>query len=104
MTLKLFVLIQIFKSQVISSQDQWFALHAMRIVCLLKAVSPAWVTKTILIVLVINNIHHSGSFDVWQAKVKRHCSAEPASPVPRALNKRYSARGGPDKVSFVFIT
>ena len=79
-------------------------LHDMRIVCLLKAVTPAWVRNTVSFTLVINYIHHSGSFEVLQAKVKCHSSVGPARPVPRALNKHYSVRGGPINVSFMYIT
>ena len=43
-------------------------LHDMRIVCLLKAVTPAWVTYTIPFLLVIDYIHHDGSFEILQAK------------------------------------
>ena len=45
-------------------------LHAMRIVCLLKAVIPAWVTNTVQFLLVIDYNCHSGSFEILQAKVK----------------------------------
>ena len=79
-------------------------LHDMRIVCLLKAVNPAWVRNTVSFTLVINYIHHSGPFEVLQAKVKCHSSVGPARPVPRALNKHYSVRGGPINVSFMYIT
>ena len=44
-------------------------LHAMRIVCLLKAVIPAWVTNSVSFTLKIDYIHHSDSFEVLQAKV-----------------------------------
>ena len=44
-------------------------LHDMRIVCLLKAVTPAWVTKTVSFTFLIDYIHHSGSFEVLQVKV-----------------------------------
>ena len=49
-----------------------FELHDMRIVCLLqlRVVTPSWVTNTVSFLLVINYIHHSGSFEVLQAKVK----------------------------------
>ena len=76
-----------------------FELHDMRIVCLLKAVTPAWVTNMVPFTLLIAYIHHSGSFEVLQAKVKGLLSVGPARPVPRALNKHYSARGGPINVS-----
>ena len=79
-------------------------LHDMRIICLLKTVTPAWVTSTVSFLLVIDYIHHSGSSDVLQAKVKCHLSVGLARPVPRALNKHYSARGGPINVSFMYIT
>ena len=81
-----------------------FELHDMRIVCLLKAVTPAWVTYTIPFTLLIDYIHHSGSFEVLQAEVKCHSSVGPARPVPRALNKHYSARGGSIHVSFMYIS
>ena len=81
-----------------------FELHVMRIVCLLKAVTPAWDIYMVSFTLVINYIHHSGSFEILQAKIKCHLSVGPARPVPRALNKHYSARGGSINVSFVYIT
>ena len=76
----------------------------MCIVCLLKEVTPAWVTNTFPFLLVIDYIHRSGSFEVLRAKVKCLLSVGPARPVPRALNKHYSARGGPINVSFMYIT
>ena len=76
----------------------------MRIVCLLKEVTPAWVTNTFPFLLVIDYIHRSGSFEALRAKVKCLLSVRPARPVPRALNKHYSARGGPINVSFMYIT
>ena len=78
-------------------------LQDMRMVCLLMAVTPAWVINTVSFLL-IDFIHHSGSFEVLQAKVKCHLSDRPARPVPRALNKRYSARGGAINLSFMYIT
>ena len=81
-----------------------FELHDMRIVCLLKTVTPAWVIYTVSFTLVINYIHHSGSFEILQAKIKCHLSVGPARPVPRALNKHYSARGRPIDVSFMYFT
>ena len=74
-------------------------LHDMRIVCLLKAVTPAWVTNTVSFTLKIDYIHYSGSFEILQAKVNVFYR-----PVPRALNKHYSARGGPINVSFMYFT
>ena len=44
-------------------------LHDMRIVCLLKAVTPAWVTNTVSFTLKIDYIQYSGSFEILQAKV-----------------------------------
>ena len=79
-------------------------LHDIRIFCLLKAATPAWVINTTPFTIAINYIHHSGSFDILQAKVKCHLSVGPARPVPRALNKHYSARGEPIYVSFMYIT
>ena len=81
-----------------------FELHDMRIVYLLKAVTPAWVINTVSFLLVIDYTHYSGSFDILQAKVKCHLSVGPARPVPRALNKHYFARGGPITVSFMYFT
>ena len=46
-----------------------FELHDMLIVCLLKAVTPAWVRNTVSFTLQIDYIHHSGSFEVFQAKI-----------------------------------
>ena len=79
-------------------------LHDMCIVCLVKAVTPAWVTNTVSFTIAIDYIHYSGSFEILQAKVKCHLSVGPARPVPRALNKHYSARGGPINVSFMCFT
>ena len=81
-----------------------FELHDMRIVCLLKAVTPAWVTNTVPYLVVIDYIHYSGPFAVLQAKVKCLLSVGPARPVLRALNKHYSARGVSINVSFMYIT
>ena len=81
-----------------------FELHDMRIVCLLKAVTPAWVTNTVSFKIAINYIRCSGSFEVLQAKVKCPLSVGLARPVPRALNKLYSARGGSINVSFMYVT
>ena len=81
-----------------------FELHDMRMICLLKAATPAWVTNTVSFTLLIDYIHHSGSFEVLQAKVECLLSVGPARPVPSALNKHYSARGGPINVSFMYTT
>ena len=76
----------------------------MRMVCLLGAVTPAWVTSTVPFLLVIGYIRYSGSFEILQAKVKCHISVGPARPVPRAFIKQYSARGGSINVPLVYIT
>ena len=76
----------------------------MRIVCLPKAFTPAWVTNTVPFTIAINYIRYSDSFEILQAKVICHLSVRPARPVPRALNKHYSARGGPIHVSFMYIS
>ena len=79
-------------------------LHARRIVCFFKAVTPKLVTNTFPFWLATDYIHHSGSFEVLQAKVKCLLLVGHAGPVPRALNKHYSALGGPNNVSFMYIT
>ena len=71
-------------------------LHAMRIVCLFKALTPAWVTKTTSFTIAIDYTRYSGSFEILQAKVKCLLSVWP-------LNKHYSARGGPINVSFMYF-
>ena len=68
MTLNLFVLVQgCYMQSYIVLGSVVFELHDMRMVCLLKAATPAWVTNTFPFLLVINYIHHSGSFEVLQA-------------------------------------
>ena len=54
---------------------------------------------------VINRLHSSFRF-VWgiTSQGKMPLSVGPVRPVPRALNKHYSARGGPINISFVYIT
>ena len=76
----------------------------MRMVCLLKAVTPAWVTNTVSFLLVFDYICYSDLFEILQAKVKCHLSVGPARPVPRALNRHYLARGGSINVSFMYFT
>ena len=56
-------------------------LHAMRMVCLLKAVTPTRVSNTASFLFVIDYIRYHGSFEVLQAKVKCHLSVAPASSV-----------------------
>ena len=46
-----------------------FELHDIRIVCLLKAVTPAWVVNMVSFTLKIGYIHHAGSFEILQANV-----------------------------------
>ena len=104
MTLKLFVLVQRYSMpSYIVLGSMVSELRDVRIICLLKAVTPAWVRNTVSFTLKIDYIHHSGSFDIQQAKVKCHLSVGPVRPVPRALNKHYSARGGPHNVSFMYF-
>ena len=81
-----------------------FEIHDMRIVCLLRAVTPAWVINTVSFTLQIDFTHYSDSLGILQAKVRCPLSIGPVLPVPRALNKHYSARGGPINVSFMYIT
>ena len=78
-------------------------IHALRMVCLLKVVSSAWVVNTFPFLLVFDYIHHSRSFGILQVKVICHLYVGPARPVPRSLIKHYSARGGPINVSFMYI-
>ena len=105
LTLKLFVPIQscYMRSYIILGSIV-FELHDMRMICLLKAVTPAWVRNTVSFTLQIDYTHYSGPFEVLQAKVKCLLSVGPVRPVPRALNKHYSARGGSINVSFMYIT
>ena len=80
------------------------ALHDMRMVWLLKVVTPACVRNTVPFLLVLDYIRYSRSFEVLQAKVKSLLSVGTARPVPRAMDKPYSARGGPINVSSLYIT
>ena len=73
--------------------------HAMRIVCLLKAVTPAWVTNAVPFLLVIDCNRYHGSLEVLQAEVKCQLSVEPAP----ALNEQCCARGAPIIVSFMLL-
>ena len=76
----------------------------MRMVCLLMAVTTAWVTNTVQFLLVIDYTRYSGSFEILQAIVKCHLSVRPAHSVPRTFNKHYSARNGSISVSFMYVT
>ena len=69
-------------------------LHDMRTVYLLRAITPAWVTNAVPFLLVIDYTRFCGSFEILQDKVNCHSSIRLARPVPRALNKHFSARGG----------
>ena len=105
MTLKLLVLVQsCYMPGYIVLGSMVFELHDMRMICLLKAATPAWVANTVPFLLPIDYIRSSGSFEALQAKVKCLLSVGPARPGPRALNKHYSARGGPIHVSFMYIS
>ena len=79
-------------------------LHNMRTVYLLRAITAAWVTNTVSFTLVNDYTLYSGSFEILQAQVKCPFSVGPARPLRRALNKDYSARGGPSNVSFMYVT
>ena len=79
-------------------------LHDVPMVCLLGALTPAWVTSTVLFSLVLDYKQHSGMFEILPANVKCLSSVGPARLVPRSLNKPYSARGGPINVSFMYFT
>ena len=104
MTLKLFVVIQrCYMPSYFILGSMVPELHAMRIVCLLKAVTPTWVTKKVLFTLKIDYLRYSDLFAILQAKVQCLLSVGHARAVPRALNKHYSARGGPINVSFMCI-
>ena len=46
-----------------------FVLNDMRVFCLLKAVTPAWVLNMVPFTIAVDYIHHSGSFEILQAKV-----------------------------------
>ena len=78
-------------------------LQDMRMVCLLKAATPAWIMNTVSFLIIIDFVHHSSSFEVLKAKVICLLSVGPARPVSRNLNKHYSGRGGPINVSFMYI-
>ena len=68
MTLKLFVLIQgSFLSSYIVLGSMVRELHDMRIVCLLRAVTLAWVINTIPFTILFDYFHHSVSFEILQA-------------------------------------
>ena len=82
----------------------YMVLGSYHIVCLLKAVTPAWVINTAPFTRAINYIRYSGSFEILRAKVKRALSVGPVRPAPCASNKPYSARGGPINVSFMRIS
>ena len=55
-------------------------LHAMRVVCLLRAVTHEWVRNTVSFTLQIDYFDHSCSFEVLQANVKSLLSVGPARP------------------------
>ena len=105
MTLMLFVLIQsCYMPSYIVLGSMVPELPDMCIVCLLKAVAPSSVINTVPFLLVIDYVRYSGSFELFQAKVKCHLSVGSARPIPRALNKHYSARGVPINESFMYFT
>ena len=79
-------------------------LHGLRKVCLLMAVVPGWVTKTVQYSLEIDHIRFCDPLEILQAKVKRVLSAGPACPVLRTLNKQSAARLKPTSVTFTYLT
>ena len=79
-------------------------LHDMRMVCLLKVVTPAWVINTVPSSLVIYYTRCCDSFEILQDKVKCLLLFRPARLVRCALNKHFAAPGGPINVSFMYIT
>ena len=52
-------------------------LHDMRIVCLLKAATPAWVTNTVPFTIAVNYIRYPNSFEILQAKVEVYYRSGP---------------------------
>ena len=70
MTLKLFVIIlSCYMPRYTVLRSMVFELNDMHIFCLFKAVTPAWVINTVSLTITIDCIHHSGSFEILQAKV-----------------------------------
>ena len=65
-------------------------LHAMRMICLLRAATPAWVINTTPFLIAINYIRYSGSFDILQAKVKRLLSVGPVRLKQTSLRARWT--------------
>ena len=79
MALKLFVRIQsCYKPSYIILRSMVPELHALRMVCLLGAVAPAWVTNTVLFSLVVDFTRYFNPFDILQARVKCQLSVGPA--------------------------
>ena len=81
-----------------------FELHDMRIFCLLRAVTPWQVINTFPFALAIASFHYYDSSEVLQAKVVRGFVIGPPCPVPRALNKQYSARVDSTAIAFMYFT
>ena len=54
-----------------------FELRDVHIVCLLKAVTPAWVTNTVPFTIAVNYIRYPNSFEILQAKVEVYYRSGP---------------------------
>ena len=74
-------------------------LHGLRMVCILKAVTFGWVTKTAPYSLKIDYNRFCDPFEILQAKTKRVFSVRAACPVPRTSNKQSAARVKPTIVT-----
>ena len=78
-------------------------LHGLRMVCLLKAVTPGWLMKTVPYAWATDHLHFCDLFEILQAKVKRAFAAGPACPVVRTLNKQSAARVEPTSVTSMHL-
>ena len=54
-----------------------FELRDVHIVCLLKAVTPTWVTNTVPFTIAVNYIRYPNSFEILQAKVEVYYRSGP---------------------------
>ena len=79
-------------------------LRFLRKVYLRKAVTPGWDTATVHFTLKIDYNFYCDSFEMLQVKVIFRSSARPVCPVPRTLNKQYSARSELNSVLFKYFT
>ena len=74
-------------------------LHDMRSVCLLRAVTPMWVTNATLFTLAIDYVRYFGSLNTLQAKVKCLFSTGPS-----CLEQTLLWCHGPVNVYFMYFT